>query len=399
MENQIVGKTLVFTDQHFGVKGNSQLRQRIGALVIKNILDAIKQHQVKNIIFCGDYFHQRNALTVDTLNIAYRCLQKLSELCKTYMILGNHDLFNKNSTDINSINIFRNNPNIIVVDKPMDLQINSKKALLVPWLGDVSNYNKAEYDFMFGHFEISSKFLIANYAQEHSRSLSASNNDSSIINEDDILSDSSNSSAMPEHLLGNFIEIVKENGTIFAGHIHQHKEMTTKKRKFIFVGSPYQQTLGDIGCKCGFYIIDPKGTYAFHEIENIPVHVQLKCSAILKDGISKFDFNVAKNNIIQKVYDVDVSLEDDMEISKKIALASPYEELLPDYQVALDLSHTSTIEQQDNLIHALKKSKLEYVKNYIDQLNDESLKNEDIDKGKLFAIMTKYYNSAIGDQQ
>lgn len=45
---------------------------------------------------------------------------------------------------------------------------------------------------------------------------------------------------MPEHLLGNFIEIVKENGTIFAGHIHQHKEMTTKKRKFIFVGSPYQ---------------------------------------------------------------------------------------------------------------------------------------------------------------
>lgn len=80
------------------------------------------------------------------------------------MILGNHDLFNKNSTDINSINIFRNNPNIIVVDKPMDLQINSKKALLVPWLGDVSNYNKAEYDFMFGHFEISSKFLIANYA-------------------------------------------------------------------------------------------------------------------------------------------------------------------------------------------------------------------------------------------
>lgn len=397
MTNQIIGQTLVFTDQHFGVKGNSQLRQRIGALVIKNILDVIENHDIQNIIFCGDYFHQRNALTVDTLNIAYRCLQKLSEKCKTYMILGNHDLFNKNSTDINSINIFRNNPKIIVVDKPIDLQINHQKALLVPWLGDVSNYKKSQYDFMFGHFEISSKFLIANYAQEHSRSLHASNDDSIMINDDDILNDSSDSTSSPEQFLGNFIELVKENGTIFAGHIHQHKEMTTKNRKFIFIGSPYQQTLGDIGCKCGFYIIDTQGNYSFHEMNNIPIHVQLKCSKILKTGIDNFDFNIVKNNIIQKVYDVDVSLEDDMAISKKIALAGPYEELLPDYQVALDLSNTSTTEQQDNLIYALKKSKLEYVKNYIDQLDDESMKNEEIDKGKLFTIMTKYYNSAIGD--
>lgn len=54
---KLTGKTLVFTDHHFGVKGNSPLRQKIGALVIKKILDAIQRDNISNIIFCGDYFH------------------------------------------------------------------------------------------------------------------------------------------------------------------------------------------------------------------------------------------------------------------------------------------------------------------------------------------------------
>ena len=54
---RLTGKTLVFTDQHFGVKSNSPLRQKIGVLAIKNILDAVKSRQIDNIVFCGDYFH------------------------------------------------------------------------------------------------------------------------------------------------------------------------------------------------------------------------------------------------------------------------------------------------------------------------------------------------------
>lgn len=55
--DKLNGKTLVFTDQHFGVKSNSPLRQRIGALVIKKLLDAIDRDSISSIIFCGDYFH------------------------------------------------------------------------------------------------------------------------------------------------------------------------------------------------------------------------------------------------------------------------------------------------------------------------------------------------------
>ena len=79
------------------------------------------------------------------------------------MVLGNHDLFNKNSTDVNSINIFRDNSHIHVIDKPIELQLNGKAILFVPWLSDLSSFKANSYDFLFGHFDISSKFLISNY--------------------------------------------------------------------------------------------------------------------------------------------------------------------------------------------------------------------------------------------
>lgn len=231
------------------------------------------------------------------------------------MVLGNHDLFNKNSTDVNSINIFRDNANINVIDKPIEIDLNNKKALLVPWLSDLTSFKVESYDFLLGHFDISSKFLISNYIQEHSSTQEANSNVVSEIDNDSSLESSRCIGNKPEELLGSFIELAKKGGTIFAGHIHQHKEMTTRGRKFIFVGTPYEQNLGDIGCICGYYIIDEFGGYAFYEIEGLPKHVQFKSSAILAHDVDNFDFSSARNNIVQKVYDCDMPIEDDLKIS------------------------------------------------------------------------------------
>ena len=330
------------------------------------------------------------------MNIAYRCLQALAKKCDVYMVLGNHDLFNKNSTDVNSINIFRDNARVHVIDKPIEVELNAKKALLVPWLSDLSNFKPESYDFLFGHFDISSKFLVSSYIQEHSRAKEASSNVASSIDGDSSLESSSSTSSKPEDFLGSFIELAKKKGTIFAGHIHQHKEMAVKGRKFIFVGSPYEQNLGDIGCKCGFYEIDELGNYSFFEIDGIPKHVQFKSSSIMKVGVDAFDFSAAKGNIVQKVYDADISLEDDLRVNQKIASFKPYEELLPDYQVALDFTKED-VEHQDNLVKMLKKSKLDYIESYINQLEDSALNSANIDKTKLFNIMKNYYNTAVGE--
>lgn len=392
------GKTLVFSDQHFGVKGNSPLRQKIGVQAIKEILSYAKKSKAKNIIFCGDWFHSRATLDVSTLDIAYKCVQALSKQCKLWMILGNHDLYLKNSTEVSSVNIFKSDANVVVVDKPLEVMLNSKRALLVPWLANLDGFKKDSYDFMLGHFEISSKFLVQSYIEEHSGKLEASEAVSSMLDEDDFLGDPGAASAQPSkssELLGSFIELVKpRTGTILAGHIHQHKEMLAKNgRKFIFIGTPYEQNLGELGNACGFYEISEEGKLKFNKLDKLPKHIQLKTSEIKKIGLDKFDFGEVSGNIVQKIYDEELTQVEEAKLLQKINDFKPYEELLPEYKVAIQYALKSKDDQTS--VELLQKSKLEYIRNYIDNIDDKVLEASNVARDELFGILEAYYKRVV----
>lgn len=392
------GKTLVFSDQHFGVKGNSPLRQKIGVQAIKEILSYAKKSKAKNIIFCGDWFHSRATLDVSTLDIAYKCVQALAKQCKLWMILGNHDLYLKNSTEVSSVNIFKNDSNVVVVDKPLEVILNSKKALLVPWLANLDGFKKDSYDFMLGHFEISSKFLVQSYIEEHSGKLEASKAVSSKLDEDDFLGDPGVANAQPSkssEFLGSFIELVKpKTGVILAGHIHQHKEMFAKDgRKFIFIGTPYEQNLGELGNACGFYEISEEGKLKFIKLDKLPRHIQLKTSEIKKIGFEKFDFSEVSGNIVQKIYDEELTQAEETKLVQKINDFKPYEELLPEYKIAIQYALKSKDDQTS--IELLQKSKLEYIRNYIENIDSKILKDASIEKDELFTLLEGYYKRIV----
>ena len=392
------GKTLVFSDQHFGVKGNSPLRQKIGVQAIREILSYAKKSKAKNIIFCGDWFHSRATLDVSTLDIAYKCVQALAKQCKLWMILGNHDLYLKNSTEVSSVNIFKNDTNVVVVDKPLEVMLNSKKALLVPWLANLDGFKKDSYDLMLGHFEISSKFLMQSYIEEHSGKLEASEAVSSDLDKDDFLSDPGASGAQSSkatELLGSFIELVKpKTGIILAGHIHQHKEMIAKNgRKFIFIGTPYEQNLGELGNACGFYEISEEGKLKFIKLDKLPRHIQLKTSEIKRAGFEKFDFSNVSGNIVQKIYDEELTQAEEAKLAQKINDFKPYEELLPEYKVAIQYALKSKDDQTS--VELLQKSKLEYIRNYIDNIDDKVLEVSNVDRDELFGILESYYKRVV----
>ena len=71
----------------------------------------------------------------------------------------------------------------------------------------------------------------------------------------------------------------------------------------------------------------------------------------------------------------------------------PYEELLPDYEV--ELSFSSDIKIQNESIELIKKSKLEYVRNYISNIDKKVLDEQGIDKDKLFSVIEKHYNKVV----
>jgi hypothetical protein len=80
-----------------------------------------------------------------------------------------------------------------------------------------------------------------------------------------------------------------------------------------------------------------------------------------------FDFSIVKGQILHKIYDIDVDRIIDAKISQKINDWKPYEELLPDYEV--DLQLTANFKLQNESVELIKKSKLEYVKNYIENID------------------------------
>lgn len=121
-----------------------------------------------------------------------------------------------------------------VVDKTEEIMVNKQRFLLVPWLGDVSVYKPGEFDALVGHFDVSSKYLIKSYIEEHSADARADSKDVAKLDTDKLIK-----AAKSGDLVGSFVELAKSGGVVYAGHIHQHKEFMSRGREFVFVGSPY----------------------------------------------------------------------------------------------------------------------------------------------------------------
>ena len=75
--------------------------------MFKDIIAYVKANNIKYVISAGDMFHSRTAIDVNVMNIAYKLVQALAKHCTVYILAGNHDIYLKSSTDVNSINIFQ----------------------------------------------------------------------------------------------------------------------------------------------------------------------------------------------------------------------------------------------------------------------------------------------------
>lgn len=113
--------------------------------MVKKLLEFVKSEGVSNIISAGDWFHSRSQVDVSTINVAYKCLKALAGRCRCIMLLGNHDLYNKNTVDVSSVNMFQDISNVKIVSKPVQVDFNGKRCLLVPWLSDLSPFSPESF--------------------------------------------------------------------------------------------------------------------------------------------------------------------------------------------------------------------------------------------------------------
>ena len=203
-------KAAVFTDIHFGLKGNSRVHNEDCEEFIDWYISTAKEHGCETGIFCGDWHHNRNSLNLTTMDATIRCMEKLGQSFDQFFFFdGNHDLYYKDKRDINSTAFSRYIPGITFIDNITTID----DVTLVPWLvGDEwKKMSKIKSKYVFGHFELPSFYMNAMVQMPDHGDLKA------------------------EHFV--------EPDYVFSGHFHKRQ----KSGKIHYIGNAFPHNYADAG--------------------------------------------------------------------------------------------------------------------------------------------------------
>lgn len=272
-------KVAVFTDLHLGVHSNSNQWHTIALDWAKWFINDVKQRGITDIVFCGDWHHNRSEISVDTLNVSAEILELFNQIdnLKLYMVTGNHDIYYKHRTDVHSLNIFKYRQNVHIIDKPYALNTNNQVVHFLPWgynLTDLPVESKG--GICFGHLEIVSFQMNSAKCCEEGFKVS---------------------------------ELLNRYNLVMSGHFHIRYERKFNNGNILYVGNPFQMDFGDAGNNKGYYILDIDNlNYEFIENRLSPKYTKLLLSEMVSEGyISKKTINTITNNFVKCFIDKNIS--------------------------------------------------------------------------------------------
>ena len=179
------------------------------------------------LIQVGDWHHVRESTNVRIQTVSFEIARSLTNKFKrgVHVILGNHDVYYKDKTEIHSlIGMDSMFDNFYVYDSPKSITFNgTHRTVLIPWIDSTDRFKSemtrfANHDYMFCHADIKGASLSKTTKLEHGLEYSD----------------------------------LKGFKKIYSGHIH----IRQSKNNVVYVGTPYQMDRGDHGNTKGFYVLD-----------------------------------------------------------------------------------------------------------------------------------------------
>ena len=206
-------KAVLWTDVHFGLRGNSKDHNETCIKFIEWMIAEAKIKGITTCIFLGDYFHNRSTINVDTMNYGLAGMKLLNDnFDKVYFIVGNHDLYYRNKRDVTSVRFAETFPNIVLINDIVQYD----DCLFLPFLvGDEwKTIQQYEPKYIFGHLELPGYKL------------------NSLIE-------------MPDH--GKETEdTFNKCEFVFSGHFHKRQRRTLSSGTQIhYIGNPFPHNFND----------------------------------------------------------------------------------------------------------------------------------------------------------
>ena len=255
-------KVYMITDTHFGIylnnldKWQNMMESTFYEFVIPYLKENVKPGDI--LIHLGDLFDNRTSIPIITLNKVEKILKKISDILPVHIMVGNHDLFNKGSNEVNSVRMFGYmNKNITVYENTTTIEINNQKLVLMPWVEKridmIKELGSNPGDYLFCHSDL-------NGCKMHLNSVAHRNADK--------------------------IDVENFSGykDVFSGHIH----LVQQNKNFRFIGSLYQMDRNDTGDQKGITILDLNtGEVGFHKNDYSPVFRKFR--VITEEDIDRLD--------------------------------------------------------------------------------------------------------------
>lgn len=221
-------KIAIITDTHFGVKNDSSLfLDEFLSFFENSFFPYVKEHNITTVLHLGDLLDRRKFVNFHTLSevrdrfVSFFVKENISLHC----ILGNHDTFYRNTSEINSMSeLFSHYKNIKVYSEPITLTFDGLDIGLVPWINEGNDKQSIKYledsapSILMGHFEINGFQVISGVKHEH----------------------------------GLDPSMFEKFDAVYSGHFH----IKQTDKNISYLGAPYQITFSDAHDAKGFHIFD-----------------------------------------------------------------------------------------------------------------------------------------------
>jgi predicted phosphodiesterase len=220
-------KIAIFTDTHWTARKSSRHLHDYFELFYKNIFfPALEEQGVEIVVHMGDAFDNRKSIDFWGLDWTRRVVLEPLRKYEVHMIVGNHDIFLRNSTEINAPELLlKDYPNIKTYSSPTNTKVGGIDMTFIPWICS-ENYDetlkvikKSKAKIAMGHLELQgfrvNKHLI-----------------------------------MEEHGLDP--NIFTKFQKVFSGHYHTRSD----NGRIFYLGNPYEMYWTDVNDTRGFHIFD-----------------------------------------------------------------------------------------------------------------------------------------------
>lgn len=264
-------KIALLNDTHWSARGDSQIfLDYFMSFFDKVFFPYMEEHGITTIIHAGDFMDRRKYVNFNILNqVRDRFISRMQDSrIEMHCILGNHDVYYRNTNRVNSLQeLFYND--MTIYDEPQVVNFDGLDIALLPWVNK-ENYEQsikfiktANAPILIGHLELDGYHVMRGI----------------------------------EYKGGMDPNLFKRYEKVLSGHFHCRQE----RDNILYMGTQYQITFSDLNETKGFHVLDTETREVEFIVNPFKMFVELTYNDVDGTLDDNSDFKNLKDTYVRVV--------------------------------------------------------------------------------------------------